>query len=132
MIDKARFWKHVSLLDDSSDTCWVWVGAMRDDGRGRFSYNGGEIRAHWAAYEIQHGTPVPKGHRLEQTCNHPQCVRHWKLGGKFRKLGPKAVLEILSGLIDTKSAAKKYGVSARRIFQVRRTYFTGHTLSGRV
>ena len=69
------------------------------------------MRAHWAAWEIQNGEPVPKGHRLEQTCNHPDCVRHWKLGGKRRKLSPKAVRDVLTSTLGLKKLARKYRVS---------------------
>lgn len=132
MIDEPRFFSHVMLLDDSADTCWVWVGAMRDDGRGRFWQDGREIRAHWAGWEIRTGEPVPKDYRLEHECSHPQCVRHWKLGRKRLKLTPAAVKEILSGILGPTSAAKKYGVTPQHVCWVRRTYLNAYTISGRV
>jgi hypothetical protein len=121
VVDEARFWRHVSLLDDSCDACWIWVGAIRDDGRGRyFVSHTTEIRAHWAAWEIQNGKPVPKGYRLEQECNHPDCVRHWRLAGKRRKLSPKAVRDVLTSTLMVKELAQKYGVSRVSIHSHRR------------
>jgi hypothetical protein len=82
MTFEQRFWKHVLLLDDSPESCWIWVGAIRDDGYGRFFMDSGrrEIRAHWAAWELKTGNPVPEGWTLESTCGNPQCVRHWQIG----------------------------------------------------
>ena len=84
---------------------------MRDDGRGRYFINGTEMRAHWAAWEIQHGEPVPEGYRLEQECNHPDCVRHWKLGGRRKKLTREAIEDVLTSTLGLKRMARKYGVS---------------------
>lgn len=100
---------------------------MRDDGRGRFWQDGKEMRAHWAAWEIQHGTPVPAGYRLEQQCSQPQCVRHWSLGRPFRLLTPQALRAICAGMLAAKVLAKKYGVSRRHVHRVRRTYVPAHT-----
>jgi hypothetical protein len=112
VIDAARFWKHVVLLDDSRATCWLWVGAMRDDGRGRFLLHGRkEIRAHWAAYEIQHGHPPIPGHRLEQTCGNPNCVRHWKQGGPVRKLNEQATAAIRASRIPGRELARRYRIA---------------------
>ena len=135
MIDEARFWRHVTLLDDSCDACWIWVGAMRDDGRGKF-WDGSQrrvIRAHWAAWELQHGSRVPKGHRLEQQCAQPQCVRHWKLGGKTRKLSTKDLAEIAKSLLGPTALAKRFGVHRRTVWRARlRTDVTQQTSGGRV
>lgn len=81
MTFEQRFWKHVMLLDDSPESCWIWVGAIRDDGYGRFFISRfREIRAHWAGWQIRTGTTVPEGYTLESVCRNPQCVRHWQIG----------------------------------------------------
>jgi hypothetical protein len=74
-----RFKRKVMFLDDSDDSCWIWVGALRDDGRGRIKVNGHEERAHRVAWELLNGRSLPRGKRLRQECGHPQCVRHWHL-----------------------------------------------------
>lgn len=135
MIDRERFWSHVSFLDDSPETCWVWVGPLRDDGRARFCSQGRDMRAHWAAWEIQHGEPVPANSRLEQECNQPQCVRHWKLVGPAKKLTPVAVRDILRSMLGPTALAKKWGVTYQAVLYHRakhRTDLRLHHTSGSV
>ena len=111
MIDEPRFWSHVALEDDSRNACWIWVGAMRDDGRGRYWHHGRDIRAHWAAWEIRHGEPVPANSRLEQECKQPNCVRHWRLVGPNRKLTQRAIREIATSLLSLRVLARRYGIA---------------------
>ena len=119
MIDRARFWRFVQLLDDSDDACWIWTGAMRDDGRGRFSVGRREITAHRAAWEIRTGEPAPAGYRLEQECNHPQCVRHWKLGGPVRKLGDEAVAAIRRSGCSIREIARRWRASRTHVWAIK-------------
>jgi hypothetical protein len=88
----------------------IWVGGMRDDGRGRYWHNGRDMRAHWAAWELQHGEPVPANSRLEQQCKQPNCVRHWKLGRPWRKLTIAAIREIAKSPLGPMALARRYGV----------------------
>lgn len=120
MIDQPRFMSHVALLDDAEDSCWVWVGAQRDDGLGKFRVGRRHARAHWIAWEIQHGEPVPANSRLEHQCKHPNCVRHWKLVGPTRKLTLRAIAEILKSSLGCRLLARRYGVSKQLIQYHRR------------
>ena len=120
MIDTVRFWKHVMLLDDSPDTCWIWTGAQRDDGRGRFFVTKRrEVRAHWAAFFIQHGRWPLAEHRLIQTCSEPNCVRHWRQGGPFRKLSEQSVAAIRASRASYRSLARHYQAAIAHIWRIR-------------
>lgn len=136
MIDAECFWSHVALLDDSEDTCWIWVGAMRDDGRGRLWREGRDMRAHHAGWEIRHGRSLPKNSRLKQECGHPQCVRHWRLAGQARKLSRAAVREIVASPLGARALARKYGVTHWAVLyhrsRAQRTDSPMNTLQGRV
>jgi hypothetical protein len=114
-----QFWRHCSLADDGPDTCWIWHGAQRDDGRGRMRVRGKEITAHRAAWEIRHGEPAPQGYRLVQTCAHPNCVRHWRLGERCPKLSPSDKASIRHSLMPHRALARKYRVSHSLIIRIR-------------
>lgn len=128
MIDGPRFWSHVSFLDDSADACWIWVGSITDDGRyGRFfTSHRNEVRAHRAAWEIRNG-PIPKGYMLKQECPRPQCVRHWKLSGKHKKLTKRARAEIIASNLGLSILAKKYNVTRQYVRELCRTSLQRHT-----
>ena len=133
MVDIARFWTHIALLDDAENTCWLWVGTMRHDGLGRFWQDGQERRAHWVAWEIQHGRPVPAGYRLKHECSTPECVRHWSLSGPFRKLSVANLREIMESRLGNRALARKLKVSEFAIrWNRKRTYIAAHNSSGRV
>jgi hypothetical protein len=68
---KKRFWAKVNKIDDG---CWLWTGYTRE-GYGRFSFRRKLVNAHYFAWEILHGTPVPSGtaHLLRQ-CGNKLCV----------------------------------------------------------
>ena len=133
---QERFKSKVMWLDDSDDSCLIWVGALRDDGRGRFRVNGKERRAHRVAYELFNGCDVGD-FRLVQECNHPQCVRHWRRDRPDRKLTPEHIRQILHSQRPAPALAVRYGVSAQRIRNIRWEYRrlctdgTPHTNRGR-
>ena len=120
MIDIPRFWKHVFLLDDAKGTCWVWTGACKDDGTGRFKQDGKELRAHWVAWEIRTGKPVPPRYMLKQTCHHPNCVRHWELAGLHRKLDPEQIRRIATSRLGLTALSRLFGVGRATILHHRR------------
>jgi hypothetical protein len=130
-VNLERFKRHVVFLDDSDDSCWVWIGALRDDGRGRAWVNGQERRAHRVAWELLNGRPIPPSMRLTQECGHPQCVRHWRLDRPGKKLTAEEVLQIRSTSIPSHALAVRYGVAGSYIRQIRcgfaRPYRTDRT-----
>ena len=144
---QERFKSKVLWLDDSDDSCLIWVGALRDDGRGRFFFSsnkpGGpwrEVKAHRVAWELFNGRPVPKGVRLIQECNHPQCVRHWRLDRPSKKLSVDQVHAIRYSGRPAAALAVTFGVSVSYVKRIKcgaerasvnRTDGTGHTETGR-
>lgn len=65
----TRFWAKV----DKTDTCWLWTGALRDDGYGVFNLGQSTVRVHRFSYELHHG-PIPAGKFVCHRCDVPRCV----------------------------------------------------------
>ena len=59
-------------------TCWVWIGALDEDGYGRFCFKGANRKAHRIAYELYRG-PIPCGLELDHLphCRNRWCVHPW-------------------------------------------------------
>lgn len=81
-----RFWGRVNkdgpLPDQSKpwyfglDQCWMWLGALDDDGYGRISHahkKGRTVRVHRFSFEL-HGGTIPSGHSTLHRCDNPTCV----------------------------------------------------------
>lgn len=114
-----KFKGYVAFLDDSDDSCWIWTGGLRDDGRGRFQYKGREERAHRVAWQLLNGAELPRGMKLRQECDHPQCVRHWRIDRPNKKLTAEQVRQIRASNIPSHALAVRYGVSSVYIRSVR-------------
>lgn len=73
-----RFWRYVVAGPGDRD-CWIWVGAIADDGYGRFWIGraGGPavVRAHRYAYALAHGAIGVDEVCEHQRCDNPVCVR---------------------------------------------------------
>ena len=77
--EEKRFWEKV-IKGSGPSACWIWVGAIGDDGYGRFwtqTEDGTQrmLRAHRAAAEITHGLEEISGHLVTHLCDNPLCVR---------------------------------------------------------
>ncbi len=75
----ARFWAKVVRGPDRRD-CWLWVGAIADDGYGRFWLNRGgrqrAVRPHRYAVAVVHGITLGPADVVEHVvCDNPICVR---------------------------------------------------------
>ena len=73
-----RFWAHV-VKGPRSDDCWLWTGAVSDDGYGRFwtaGVDGGQrtIRPQRYAYRLATGVDLPATVLLLHRCDVPLCV----------------------------------------------------------
>lgn len=63
-----RFWEHV----DKSSGCWVWTGAIDQDGYGRVRIGRRNRKAHRVAYQLANG-PFPAHLIIRHTCDNPPC-----------------------------------------------------------
>lgn len=68
--DAHRFWAKV----DRSGDCWIWHGAVKDDGYGAFEMHPKTWRAHRFAYTMC-VDPIPRGKMVLHKCDNPLCVR---------------------------------------------------------
>lgn len=76
---EPRFWakvdkngpipKHVPELGK----CWIWLGAKRERGHGKFQVNRKETTPYRFSYELHIG-PVPEGHHILHKCDRGSCV----------------------------------------------------------
>jgi hypothetical protein len=75
--DAERFWSHVEK-GPTADDCWIWTGAIADDGYGRFWTKDGDgqrvVRPHRFAHELATGVELPGSVLLLHSCDVPICV----------------------------------------------------------
>lgn len=64
-----RFWSKVN----KTDSCWVWTGAVNQDGYGNLRYKGATRRAHRVAWELTNGQ-IPDKFVLDHLCRNTSCV----------------------------------------------------------
>ena len=53
--------------------CWLWIGAINENGYGLFWHEGKWGKAHRASYELYVG-PIPQGRELDHLCRIRRCV----------------------------------------------------------
>lgn len=64
-----RFWSKVQM----TESCWLWVGAIKENGYGRFRFDGRAQHAHRVAYQAMRGE-VPSELELDHLCRNRRCV----------------------------------------------------------
>lgn len=91
--DAERFWRHV-VTGPAADDCWIWIGAVGDDGYGRF-WTAGDgtkqrvMRPQRFLYRALTGVDLPPDTMLLHRCDVPLCVHveldsdtsHLRVGG---------------------------------------------------
>ena len=68
----ARF---VRKVHKAPSGCWLWAGAKRLRGYGRFIWRGREVAAHRFAYVVARGEHA-EGLELDHLCRQTACVNH--------------------------------------------------------
>lgn len=72
-----RFWSHV-VKGPRQDDCWIWTGAVSDDGYGRFWTKAGDdqkvVRPQRYAHQLATGIELPESVLLLHSCDVPICV----------------------------------------------------------
>lgn len=73
---RHRFWSRVY---QTVSGCWIWTGAVGDDGYGRITWTrAGRTRTcstHRFSLHLAHGPVLPVGLVAAHGCDHPLCVR---------------------------------------------------------
>ena len=74
-----RFWGKV-VKGPAPHDCWLWAGAVADDGYGRFTLNAGgstqAVRPHRFAFHLVTGIPLQGFGPLMHDCDVPICVHY--------------------------------------------------------
>ena len=78
-----RFWSKV-IRGPRPEHCWIWVGAIADDGYGRFYLEGGSVRPHRYSLALDLGLAPERLPELMHECDVPLCVnpRHLGMGDR--------------------------------------------------
>ncbi|KNC20007.1 hypothetical protein AC792_03215 [Arthrobacter sp. RIT-PI-e] len=96
-IETERFWEK-GVKGPRLQDCWIWVGAIADDGYGRFwvPRDGGQraVRPQRYAYEHLTGETLHPGIALMHMCDVPLCV-HASTGGDSHLLPGTQALNML-------------------------------------
>lgn len=78
-----RFWSKV-IRGPLPEHCWIWVGAIADDGYGRFYLEGTSVRPHRYSLALKLGVAPERLPELMHECDVPLCVnpRHLGMGNR--------------------------------------------------
>jgi hypothetical protein len=131
----------VQRIEIATNGCWIFTGGRDKNGYGqvqaaRCAQEHGVTRAHQLAYVAWRGE-IPEGVLVCHTCDTPPCFNpdHLFLGTntdnmrdmvkkgrhnngyRERRIDPHAVVAC-KGLLSAKEAAKKFGVTDFRIYQI--------------
>jgi hypothetical protein len=145
----SRFWAKVQ----KTDTCWLWMGHLNEDGYGKFGVKSSEsYLAHRYSYQLAFGAA---SQYVLHTCDNPACVNpdHLFTGSQAdnmrdasakgrlagRSIGEKhprakltagMVREIRaqhqSGTVSGADMARRYGVTKEAIYAVLQRKTWGH------
>ena len=88
----AKTWARFTAKIVPTPGCHYWVGALADDGYGRFTANGGAVRACRFLWTTHHGPLPPQVVVMHQTCDEPSCTRldHLRPGSQAENLASAA------------------------------------------
>lgn len=70
-----RFLSHV-VKGPAAGDCWLWVGAIADDGYGRFWLDGRTLRPHRYVVDLVTPGVLTAESVVEHLCDNPICVRY--------------------------------------------------------
>ncbi|MFJ6419037.1 hypothetical protein [Paeniglutamicibacter sp. NPDC091659] len=76
---ERRFWSKV-IRGPRPEHCWIWVGAIADDGYGRFYLDGASVRPHRYCLALDQGLSHHQLPELMHECDVPLCVNPRHLG----------------------------------------------------
>jgi len=105
-----RFWEKV--MPEPNSGCWLWIGALSQNGYGSFSKLAIVYAAHRVSYELFRGN-IPEGLHLDHLCRVRCCVN-------------PDHLEPVTRAVNTRRGATVFDNYKRKITHCKR----GHQLSG--
>ena len=120
--DVARFYSHV-LKGPHPDSCWLWLGAISDDGYGRFWINtaGGQraVAAHrFSLATVNGGLAAIDGLTALHWCDVPLCVHatlepstHLLLGTRSENMADRAA--VAEGIRPSATASRRLSRAER-------------------
>lgn len=115
------------------DTGCIEFSGYRSNGYGIIKLEGKNQKAHRVAYTLEHGD-IPEGLVVRHKCDNPSCINvaHLELGTQqdniedmFKRGRSKRVIsdidiaDIQASTESSKTLAERYGVTSRRINQLR-------------
>ena len=88
-----RYWAKV--LKGPEGKCWIWTGAIADDGYGRYYLHdgpGGMVRPHRYLYQVVTGQPLSDDTELLHQCDVTICVNpdHLSAGSKSDNMSDRS------------------------------------------
>lgn len=138
-----------NYIPEPNSGCWLWIGSVHKDGRGRIKARGRTLTASRASYEAAYGD-IQNGLHVCHRCDNPACVnpehlflgthsdnmadmkrkgRAHRFAGERRgngnpnaKLTPEAVTAIRTRLAagdGARSLASEFGVHARTVMDIK-------------
>jgi hypothetical protein len=125
--------------------CWIWTAHLNKDGYGIPSTNGKHVLAHRLSW-IKHRGQIPKGFIVCHKCDVTSCVNpdhlflvthqdnikdKIKKVRQFRKLSAKDASEIRACKGTLQSVAKRFGISAMHVSNIRKKRFLYEAEAGK-
>ncbi len=88
----AKTWARFTAKIVPTPGCHYWVGALADDGYGRFTANGRTVGASRFLWTAHHGPLPPQAVVMHQSCDEPSCTRldHLRAGSQAENLASAA------------------------------------------
>lgn len=124
---------------DEVSGCWNWIRGTDEDGYGKMSLNGKDIRAHRYSWEIKNGS-IATDQLVCHSCDNPSCVNpshlflgdhsvnHADRGIKDRtangeragasRFTEKQISEMREKNLGFQAARQKYGISKTHYYRV--------------
>ncbi len=93
----AKTWARCTAKIVPTLGCHFWVGALADDGYGRFT--GGTVRTWRFRCTAHHGPLPPQVVVMHQSCDEPSCTRpdHLRAGSQAENLASAAGRDRIAG-----------------------------------